>query len=88
MIFENGYHQLYNDLNADIMFDYIKTWMSRDDKKNNVVWNSAKVSGIKSDLLKQKDYVKKIVLILIGVLIVLIGLIRKFKKCIKGCTSI
>lgn len=27
IVFENGYHQLYNDVKVDVMFDYIHGWM-------------------------------------------------------------
>lgn len=70
------------------MFDYINTWMGRDSKRNKVLWNSAKVGTIKSDFLKPKNYVKKIILMMIGLLIALIGLIKKVKKCLKACKAI
>ena len=69
------------------MFDYINTWMGRDSKRNKVLWNSAKVGPIKSDFLRPKNYVKKIVLMMIGLLIALIGLVRKAKKCFGACKS-
>lgn len=69
------------------MFDYIKGWMGKDEKRNRVTWNSAKVPGIKIDLLKPKNYVKKIILMLISALIGLIVLVRKFKKVFKGCVA-
>jgi len=75
-------------MNADLMFDYIKTWMGKDSKKNKVLWNSAKVSGIKSDFLRPKNYVKKMLFMLIGLLIAVIGLIKKFRKCFRGCSAL
>lgn len=70
------------------MFDYIKSWMSKDSKKNDVLWNSAKVGSIKTNFLKPKNYVKKIILMLIGLLVVLIGLVKKLRGCLKGCRAI
>ena len=81
MIFDDGFHQLYNDANAENMFEHIKDWMaSPTSKKNNVLWNSAKVSGLKINFLQRKNYVKKIILLLVGVLIALVALIKRFKK--------
>lgn len=81
MIFDDGFHQLYNDANAENMFGHIKDWMaSSGSKKNNVLWNSAKVSGLKIDFLQRKNYVKKIILLLVGVLIGLIALVKRLKK--------
>lgn len=88
MIFENGYHQLYNDKNADMMFDYINKWMSKDSKKSQITWNSAKVSGVKSDFMKQKNYVKKYILFFVAVLMGLIGIIKKLRKCYRNCTRL
>lgn len=63
------------------MFEHIKDWMvASGSKKNQILWNSAKVSGLKIDFLQRKNYVKKIILFLIGVLIGLIALVRRFKK--------
>lgn len=85
MIFDNGYHQLYNDVNADTMFSYIRDWMEKtESKKNLVLWNSAKVSGLKTDLLKQKNYVKKFLLLMIGALIALIAITRRLRKYFKA----
>ena len=88
MNFENGYHQLYNDINADEMFDYIKNWMGKDSKKNQVKWNSAKVAAINSDFLRPKNYVKKLILMAIGLLIAMIALMKRFKKCFRACTAV
>jgi len=81
MIFDDGYHQLYNDINAENMFGHIKDWMMKScSKKTPVLWNSAKVSGLKTDFLQRKNYVKKIALFLIGLLVALIALVKKWKK--------
>lgn len=81
MIFDDGFHQLYNDLNAENMFRHIRDWMVKSEsKKNLILWNSAKVSVLKTDFLQRKNYVKKIILLLISVLIGLIAIIKKFKK--------
>jgi hypothetical protein len=81
MIFDDGFHQLYNDLNAENMFGHIRDWMVKSEsKKNLVLWNSAKVSVLKTDFLQRKNYVKKIILLLISLLIGLIAIIKKFKK--------
>ncbi len=54
MIYDGGYHQLYNDENAEKMFSHIIGWMNRkDSNKNDVLWNSARVFGLKTDFLKQ-----------------------------------
>lgn len=88
MIFDNGYHQLYNDVNAEQMLDYITSWINRDSVKNKVLWNSAKVKGLKTDFLRQKNYITKFLLILIGLLIALIAFIKKFKKWFKVYKSL
>ncbi len=88
MIFENGYHQLYNDKNADMMFDYINKWISKDSKKSQITWNSAKVSGVKSDFMKQKNYVKKYIFFFVAVLMGLIGIIKRLKNCYRNCTRL
>jgi len=63
------------------MFEHIKDWMvASGSKKNHLLWNSAKVSNLKTDFLQNKNYVKKIILLLIGVLIALITLVKKCKK--------
>jgi hypothetical protein len=71
-----------------MMFGYINTWMGKEEKRNQVLWNSGKVGAIKSNFLKPKDYVKKFILIAIGVLIGLIALIKRLRRCIKVCTAI
>jgi hypothetical protein len=87
IVFENGYHQLYNDVKVDVMFDYIHSWM-KDSKRHQVAWNSGKVGSIKSDFLKTKNYVNKLIIMLIGGLLALYVLIKKLRKCWKGCTSL
>lgn len=85
MIFDEGYHQLYNDANAETMFEHIKDWMAKDDcKKNRVLWNSAKVPLLKTDFLQNKNYVKKIILLLIAALIALVALVKKLKKYLRS----
>lgn len=67
------------------MFEHIKDWMvTSESKKNHLLWNSAKVSGLKTDFLKKKNYVKKIILLLIGALITLVVLVKKLKKFFKA----
>jgi hypothetical protein len=87
IVFEHGYHQLYNDVKVDVMFDYIHGWM-KDSKRNQVPWNSGKVGSIKSDFLKAKNYVRKLIFMLIGGLVALYMLVKKLRKCWKGCTSL
>lgn len=55
-----------------------------DSKKNHVLWNSAKVSLLKTDFLQKKNYVKKIIFLLIGAVIALVALVKKLKRCLRS----
>lgn len=80
--FDHGYHQLYNDLNAEDMFKHIQTWIfNHNANKNNTLWNSAKAVKMKTNFLYSKNYVKKIILYVIGAILALIGIIKKLSKC-------
>ena len=71
------------------MFQHIFSWMNKSEsKKNQVLWNSAKVSSIKTDFLYKKNYVKKYVLVLIGIITGLVFLVKKRTKIIKHCKAI
>ena len=80
--FDHGYHQLYNDVYAEDMFKHIQTWICNDSaRKNRILWNSAKVLKMKTNFLYNKNYVKKIILFLIGSILALIAIVKKLSKC-------
>lgn len=66
------------------MFSYVKEWIGRENSKKDLVqWNSAKASGLKTDILRQENYVKKMILMIIGGLIGLLSIIKRLRKCSK-----
>lgn len=76
---------MYNDVNAESMFEHIKEWMGKDEgKRERVVWNSAKVVGVKTDFMHRKNYVKKVVLMLVAVLIAIIALAKRLKRLLRS----
>ncbi len=82
VIFDHGYHQLYNDVNAEDMFKHIQTWIFNDNaRKNKTLWNSAKAVKMKTNFLYSKNYVRKIILFVIGAIFALIAIIKKLSKC-------
>lgn len=71
------------------MLKYIQSWMVKpESKKNLTLWNSGKTSNLKTDFLRNKNHVRKFVLILIGALIALIVVVKKLKKIIKYCKTL
>ena len=63
------------------MYKYIEGWTEKQNSSaNRKTWNSAKVSNLKIDFLQKRNYIKKIILFVVGALICLLALIKKFKS--------
>jgi hypothetical protein len=62
--------------------------MTAESKKNQVLWNSGKCGTFKLDVSPDKSYRKKVILYLVGILLGIIALIKKLRKCVSKCSSI
>jgi hypothetical protein len=49
-------------------------------KKNQVKWNSAKVKTFRTNFLQNKNYIKRFIFILIGLLLILVKLVKMIRK--------
>ena len=61
------------------MLKYIHSWMIKpESKKHQTLWNSGKISNLKTDFLRHKNQPRKLVFILIGAFIAFIAIVKKF----------
>jgi hypothetical protein len=62
--------------------------MAADSKKNQVLWNSGKCGTFNYDVKSNRTYLKKTILYLVGILLAIIALVKKLKKCFAKCSAI